>query len=108
MKNHYCYCGSKLHKNTLKKHPGPLVCNHCSRTSHFSQVYLVHLQEKLAMQCTAATSPVSTPSSTSATTTIAFSAFITNYKTKNAALNDSIAILTKQVQGLAEQVKQAF
>jgi hypothetical protein len=33
---------------------------------------------------------------------------ITDYKAENAALKDSIAILTKQVQGLAEQVKQAF
>jgi hypothetical protein len=31
-----------------------------------------------------------------------------DYKAKNAALKDSIAIFTKQVQGLAEQVKQAF
>jgi hypothetical protein len=33
---------------------------------------------------------------------------ITDYEAENAALKDSIAILTKQVQGLAEQVKQAF
>jgi hypothetical protein len=31
-----------------------------------------------------------------------------DYKAENAALKDSIAILIKQVQGLAEQVKQAF
>jgi hypothetical protein len=60
------------------------------------------------MQCAAATGPVSAPSPGPATTTIASSASITDYEAKNAALKDSIAILTKQVQGLAEQVKQAF
>jgi hypothetical protein len=40
--------------------------------------------------------------------TIAFSSSITDYEAKNAAFKDSIVILTKQVQGLAKQVKQAF
>jgi hypothetical protein len=31
-----------------------------------------------------------------------------DYEAENAALKDSITILTKQVQELAEQVKQAF
>jgi hypothetical protein len=43
-----------------------------------------------------------------AAATIASSASITDYKAENAAFKGSIAILTKQVQGLAEQVKQAF
>jgi hypothetical protein len=43
-----------------------------------------------------------------AAATIAFFASIMDYEAENAALKDSIAILTKQVQGLAEQVKQAF
>jgi cell division protein FtsB len=60
------------------------------------------------MQCAAATGPVSALLPTPAAATIAFSASITDYKAKNAALKDSIAILTKQVQELAEQVKQAF
>jgi cell division protein FtsB len=44
----------------------------------------------------------------SAAATIASSTSIMDYKAKNATLKDSITILTKQVQGLAEQVKQAF
>jgi hypothetical protein len=44
-----CHCrGSKLHENSLEKHLGPLVCNHCSCTGHFSQVCLAYLQEKPA------------------------------------------------------------
>jgi hypothetical protein len=30
IKNCCCCCGSKSHENSLKKHPGPLVCNYCS------------------------------------------------------------------------------
>jgi hypothetical protein len=60
------------------------------------------------MQRAATTGPVSTPSPGPATATIASSVSITDYKVENAALKNSIAILTKQVQGLAEQVKQAF
>jgi cell division protein FtsB len=60
------------------------------------------------MQRAAATGPVSAPSPAFVATTIASSASITDYEAENAALKDSIAILTKQVQGLAEQVKQAF
>jgi hypothetical protein len=40
-----------------------------------------------------------------AAATIAFSASIMDYEAKNATLKDSIAILIKQVQGLAKQVK---
>jgi hypothetical protein len=105
MKDRYRCCGSKSHKNSLEKHPSPLVC---SRTSHFSRVCLAHLQGKLATQCAAATNPVSAPPPAPTAITIASSVSITDYKAKNAALKDSIAILTKQVQGLAEQVKQAF
>jgi hypothetical protein len=101
-------CGSKLHENSLEKHPGPLVCNHCSRTGHFSRVCLARLQGKPATQCAAATGPVSASSPAPATATIASSTSIMDYEAENAALKDSIAILTKQVQGLAEQVKQAF
>jgi hypothetical protein len=107
MKDRCRCCGSKLHKNSLEKHSGPPVCNHCGRTSHFFRVCLARLQGKPATQRTAATGPVSTLSPTPATT-IASSASITDYEAENAALKDSIAILTKQVQGLAEQVKQAF
>jgi hypothetical protein len=60
------------------------------------------------MQRTATTSPISAPLPAPATATIASSVSITDYKAKNTTLKDSIAILTKQVQGLAEQVKQAF
>jgi hypothetical protein len=114
MKDCYHCCGSKSHENSLEKHPGPLVCNHCSRTGHFSRVCLARLQGKPATQCTAATGPVSAPSPApaaiiaSSAAIIASSASITDYEAENAALKDSIAILTKQVQGLAEQVKQAF
>jgi hypothetical protein len=105
MKDRCRCCGSKSYKNSLEKHPGPPVCNHCGCTSHFSQVCLACLQGKLATQRAAATSPVSAPSPASAAATIASSASITDYEAENAALKDSIAILTKQVQGLAEQVK---
>jgi hypothetical protein len=108
MKDRCHCCGSKSHENSLEKHPGPLVCNHCSRTGHFSWVCLACLQGKPAMQRAAATSPVSALSPAPAAATIASSASITDYEAENAALKDSIAILTKQVQGLAEQVKQAF
>jgi hypothetical protein len=108
MKDHCYCCGFKLHENSLKKHPGPLVCNHCGRTGHFSRVCLAYLQEKPATQCAAATGPVFAPLPASATATIASSVSITDYKVKNTALKNSIAILTKQVQGLAKQVKQAF
>jgi hypothetical protein len=108
MKDCCCCCGSKSHENSLKKHSGPPICNHCSRTGHFSQVCLACLQEKLATQRIAATSPVSALSPTPAATTITFSVFIMDYEAKNATLKDSIAILTKQVQGVAKQVKQAF
>jgi hypothetical protein len=108
MKDRYCCCGSKSHENSLEKHPGLPVCNHCGHTGHFSQVCLARLQGKPATQCTAATSPVSAPSPAPAATTIASSVSITDYEAENAALKDSITILTKQVQGLAEQVKQAF
>jgi hypothetical protein len=107
MKDCCCCCGSKSHENSLEKHPGPPVCNHCGRTGHFSWVCLARLQGKPATQRAAATGPVSALSPASATT-IASSASITDYEAENAALKDSIAILTKQVQGLAEQVKQAF
>jgi hypothetical protein len=60
------------------------------------------------MQHAAATGPVSALLPASTTATIASSISITDYEAKNASLKDSIAILTKQVQGLAEQVKQAF
>jgi hypothetical protein len=40
-----------------------------------------------------------------AAATIASSVSIMDYEVKNAAFKDSIAILTKQMQGLAEQVK---
>jgi hypothetical protein len=105
MKNHCHCCSFKLHENSLEKHPGPPVCNHCGRTGHFSWVCLACLQGKPAMQLAATTNSVSTPSPAPATTTIASSASIMDYKAKNTALKDSIAILTKQVQGLAEQVK---
>jgi hypothetical protein len=108
MKDRCCCCGSKSHKNSLEKHPGPLVCNHCGHTGHFSRVCLAHLQGKPATQRAATTSPVSAPLPAPAATTIASSASITDYEAENAALKNSIAILTKQVQGLAEQVKQAF
>jgi hypothetical protein len=108
MKDRCHCCGSKLHKNSLEKHPSSLICNHCGCTSHFSRVCLACLQGKPATQRAAATGPVSTPSPIPAATTIASSASITDYEAKNAALKDSIAILIKQVQGLAEQVKQAF
>jgi rRNA maturation endonuclease Nob1 len=36
-------CGSKLHKNSLEKHPGPPVCNHYGHTGHFSRVCLARL-----------------------------------------------------------------
>jgi hypothetical protein len=58
------------------------------------------------MQCATATNPISTPSPIPAAATIASSASITEYKAKNTTLKNSIVILTKQVQGLAEQVKQ--
>jgi hypothetical protein len=104
-----CHCCSfKSHENSLEKHPGPSVCNHCSRIGYFSWVYLARLQGKPATQHAAATDPVSASLPASAAATIASSASITDYEAKNAALKDSIAILTKQVQGLAEQVKQAF
>jgi hypothetical protein len=61
MKNCYCCCGSKLHKNSLEKHPSPLVCNHCGCTGYFSWVCLACLQGKPAMQRAAATGSVSTP-----------------------------------------------
>jgi hypothetical protein len=108
MKDRCCCCGSKSHENSLEKHPGLPVCNHCGHTGHFSRVCLACLQGKPAMQCAAATGPVSAPSPAPAAATIASSASITDYEAENAALKDSIAILTKQVQGLAEQVKQAF
>jgi hypothetical protein len=108
MKDRCRCCGSKSHENSLEKHPGPPVCNHCGRTGHFSRVCLASLQGKPATQCAAATGPVSAPLPTPAAATIASSASITDYEAENAALKDSIAILTKQVQGLAEQVKQAF
>jgi hypothetical protein len=108
MKDHCRCCGSKSHENSLEKHPGPPVCNHCSHTGHFSRVCLTCLQGKPAIQRAAATGPVSALSPALAAATIAFSAFIMDYEAENAALKDSIAILTKQVQGLAEQVKQAF
>jgi hypothetical protein len=108
MKDCCCCCGFKLHENSLKKHPGPPVCNYCGHTGHFSQLCLARLQGKLATQHAAATSPVSAPLPASATATIASSVSIMDYKAENAALKDSITILTKQVQGLAEQVKQAF
>jgi hypothetical protein len=108
MKNHCRCCGFKSHENSLEKHPGLLVCNHCSRTGHFSRVYLARLHGNPATLRAAATGPVSAPLPTPAAATIASSASITDYEAKNAALKDSIAILTKQVQGLAEQVKQAF
>jgi hypothetical protein len=60
------------------------------------------------MQYAAATGSVSAPLPAPTTATIVSSAFIVDYKAKNAALKDSIAILTKQVQRLAKQVKQAF
>jgi hypothetical protein len=101
-------CGSKLHKNSLEKHSGPPVCNHCGCTGHFSRVCLARLQGKPATQHAATTGSVFALSPAPVAATIAFSAFITDYKAENAALKDSIAILTKQVQGLAEQVKQAF
>jgi hypothetical protein len=69
---------------------------------------LAHLQGKPATQHAATTGPVSAPSLAPAAAIIASSASITDYEAENAALKDSIAILTKQVQGLAEQVKQAF
>jgi hypothetical protein len=108
IKDRCCCCGSKSHENSLKKHSGSSVCNYCGRTGHFSWVCLACLQEKPAMQYAAATSSVSALLPALATATIASSASITDYKAKNAALKDSIAILMKQVQGLAEQVKQAF
>jgi hypothetical protein len=108
MKDCYCCCGSKLHENSLEKHPGPPVCNHCGRTGHFSQVCLARLQGKPAAQRAATTGPISTLSPAPAAATIASSVSITDYEAENAAFKDSIAILTKQVQGLAEQVKQAF
>jgi hypothetical protein len=108
MKDHCCCCGSKSHRNSLEKHPSPLICNHCGCTGHFSWICLAHLQGKPATQRAATTGPASAPLPTSAAATIASSASITDYKAENAALKDSIAILTKQVQGLAEQVKQAF
>jgi hypothetical protein len=108
MKDHCRCCGSKSHENSLEKHSGPPVCNYCGRTSHFSWVCLARLQEKPATQRAAATGPAYAPSPTPAAATIAFSASITDYEAENAALKDSIAILIKQVQGLAEQVKQAF
>jgi hypothetical protein len=92
----------------LEKHPGPSVCNHCSRTGHFSRVCLAYLQEKPATQHAAATSPVSALSPTLAAAIIASSVSIMDNEAENTALKDSIAILTKQVQGLAKQVKQAF
>jgi hypothetical protein len=108
MKDRCHCCGSKLHKNSLEKHPGLPVCNHCGRTGHFSRVCLACLQGKLAMQHAAATGSVSAPLPASTATTIASSASITDYEAENAALKDSIAILTQQVKGLAKQVKQAF
>jgi hypothetical protein len=108
MKDRCRCCGFKLHKNSLEKHPGPPVCNHCGRTGHFSRVCLACLQGKPATQRAAATGPISAPLPAPAAATIASSASITDYEAENAAFKDSIAILTKQVQGLAEQVKQAF
>jgi hypothetical protein len=105
MKN-CCRCyGLKLHKNSLEKHPGPPICNHCGRTGYFSQVCLARLQGKPATQCAATTSSISALSPAPAAATITSFASITDYEAKNAALKDSIAILTKQVQGFAEQVK---
>jgi hypothetical protein len=104
-----CYCyGSKSHENSLEKHPSPPVCNHCGCTGYFSRVCLARLQGKPATQYAAATGSVSAPLPAPAAATITSSVFIMDYKAENAALKDSIAILTKQVQGLAEQVKQAF
>jgi cell division protein FtsB len=60
------------------------------------------------MQRAAATGPVSTPLPTPTAATIALFAFIMDYKAENAALKDSIAILTQQVKELTKQVKQAF
>jgi cell division protein FtsB len=60
------------------------------------------------MQCAATTSPVFAPSPASAAATITSSESIMDYEAENAALKDSITILTKEVQGLAEQVKQTF
>jgi hypothetical protein len=60
------------------------------------------------MQCAATTGSVSAPKPAPTAAIIASSASITDYEAENAALKDSIAILTKQVQGFAEQVKQAF
>jgi hypothetical protein len=104
-----CYCcGSKLHENSLEKHPGPLVCNHCSCTGYFSRVCLARLQGKPATQRAATIGPISALSPAPTAAIIASSVFITDYEAKNAALKDFIAILTKQVQGFAKQVKQAF
>jgi hypothetical protein len=108
MKDRCRCCGSKSHENSLEKHPGPPICNHCGHTGHFSWVCLARLQGKPATQRAAATRPISAPSPAPTAATIASSASITDYEAENAALKDSIAILTKQVQGLAEQVKQAF
>jgi hypothetical protein len=41
MKDHCCCCSFKLHKNSLKKHPGPPVCNHCSRTVAVAPYFLL-------------------------------------------------------------------
>jgi hypothetical protein len=60
------------------------------------------------MQRAATTGLVSAPSPAPTAATIAFSVSITDYKAENATLKNLIAILTKQVQRLAEQVKQAF
>jgi hypothetical protein len=97
MKDCYCCCGSKLHKNSLEKHPGPLICSYCGCTGHFSRICLACLQEKPATQHTAATSSVSALSPAPAAATIASSASIIDYEAENAALKNSIAILTKQV-----------
>jgi hypothetical protein len=105
MKDRCHCCGFKSHKNSLEKHPSPLVCNHCGRTGHFSRVCLACLQGKPAMQHAAAIGPVSASLPTLTTATIASSTSIMDYKAENTALKDSIAIFTKQVQGLAEQVK---
>jgi hypothetical protein len=54
------------------------------------------------MQRATATGPISASLPTLAVATITFSVSIMDYEAKNATLKDSIAILTKQVQGLAE------
>lgn len=106
MRSHCRCCGLKGHENSLKKHSGPPVCNHCGKSGHYARVCLSCIQGRPATQRVAATG--SSPFPALVPASIAFSASIVDHEAENAALKNSIKILRRQVEGLVTQVKQAF